>query len=247
MLRVIKRLKASSKIAIKATFLGAHALPTEFKANRAAYIDLLIHEMLPLIAKEELADYIDVFCERNYFSTEEMERILDAGAIYGLKPKVHVNQFSVLGGVPVAISKGAISVDHLEELDQHDLAALANSTCVATLLPGCSHFLSIPYGAATSLIDAGAIVALASDFNPGSSPSYNLMHVLSLACIKMKMTPEAAINALTINAAAAMELQETHGRIALGRKSPLILTNEMPSLAYLAYAYTENHIQRIFN
>lgn len=247
MLRVIKRLKASSKIAIKATFLGAHALPNEFKANRAAYIDLLIHEMLPLIAKEELADYIDVFCERNYFSTEEMERILDAGAIYGLKPKVHVNQFSVLGGVPVAISKGAISVDHLEELDQHDLAALANSTCVATLLPGCSHFLSIPYGAATSLIDAGAIVALASDFNPGSSPSYNLMHVLSLACIKMKMTPEAAINALTINAAAAMELQETHGRIALGRKSPLILTNEMPSLAYLAYAYTENHIQRIFN
>ena len=247
MLRVIKRLKASSKIAIKATFLGAHALPTEFKANRAAYIDLLIHEMLPLIAKEELADYIDVFCERNYFSTEEMERILDAGAIYGLKPKVHVNQFSVLGGVPVAISKGAISVDHLEELDQHDIAALANSTCVATLLPGCSHFLSIPYGAATSLIDAGAIVALASDFNPGSSPSYNLMHVLSLACIKMKMTPEAAINALTINAAAAMELQETHGRIALGRKSPLILTNEMPSLAYLAYAYTENHIQRIFN
>ena len=247
MLRVIKRLKASSKIAIKATFLGAHALPTEFKANRAAYIDLLIHEMLPLIAKEELADYIDVFCERNYFSTEEMERILDAGAIYGLKPKVHVNQFSVLGGVPAAISKGAISVDHLEELDQHDLAALANSTCVATLLPGCSHFLSIPYGAATSLIDAGAIVALASDFNPGSSPSYNLMQVLSLACIKMKMTPEAAINALTINAAAAMELQETHGRIALGRKSPLILTNEMPSLAYLAYAYTENHIQRIFN
>ena len=247
MLRVIKRLKASSKIAIKATFLGAHALPTEFKANRAAYIDLLIHEMLPLIAKEELADYIDVFCERNYFSTEEMERILDAGAIYGLKPKVHVNQFSVLGGVPLAISKGAISVDHLEELDQHDIAALANSTCVATLLPGCSHFLSIPYGAATSLIDAGAIVALASDFNPGSSPSYNLMHVLSLACIKMKMTPEAAINALTINAAAAMELQETHGRIALGRKSPLILTNEMPSLAYLAYAYTENHIQRIFN
>ena len=247
MLRVIKRLKASSKIAIKATFLGAHALPTEFKANRAAYIDLLIHEMLPLIAKEELADYIDVFCERNYFSTEEMERILDAGAIYGLKPKVHVNQFSVLGGVPAAISKGAISVDHLEELDQHDIAALANSTCVATLLPGCSHFLSIPYGAATSLIDAGAIVALASDFNPGSSPSYNLMQVLSLACIKMKMTPEAAINALTINAAAAMELQETHGRIALGRKSPLILTNEMPSLAYLAYAYTENHIQRIFN
>ena len=247
MLRVIKRLKTTSKIAIKATFLGAHALPTEYKANRAAYIDLLIDEMLPLIAKEELADYIDVFCERNYFTTEEMERILDAGAVYGLKPKVHVNQFSVLGGVPAAIAKGAISVDHLEELDQKDIAALADSTCVATLLPGCSHFLSIPFGAANSLIDAGAIVALASDFNPGSSPSYDLMHVLSLACIKMKMTPEAAINALTINAAAALELQASHGRIALGRKSPLILTKEVPSLAYLAYAYTEKHIQRIFN
>ena len=246
MLRVIQQLKQKAPISIKATFLGAHAIPQSYKNNREAYISLLINDILPVIATEQLADYIDVFCERNYFSKAEMEQILDAGAKYGLKPKVHVNQFSVLGGVPAAIAKGAISVDHLEELDQNDLNALAQSNCVATLLPGCSHFLSIPYGAAKELMAANAIVALASDFNPGSSPSYDLMHVLSLACIKMKMTPEAAINALTINAAAALELGHTHGKIALGRKSPIILTNEIPSLAYLAYAYTEKHIQRVF-
>lgn len=246
MLRVIQKLKENAPIQIKATFLGAHAIPTEFKTNRSGYIKLLIEELLPLIAQENLADYIDVFCERNYFSTAEMEQILDAGAQYGLQPKVHVNQFSILGGVAAAIAKGAVSVDHLEEIDENDLEALSKSNCIATLLPGCSHFLSIPYGAANRLIAANAIVALASDFNPGSSPSHDLMHVLSLACIKMKMTPQAAINALTINAAAAIELAETHGKITLGRKSPIILTKELPSLAYLAYAYTENHIQRIF-
>ena len=246
MLRVIQKLKQNAPIQIKATFLGAHAIPAEFKNNRSGYIKLLIEELLPLIAQENLADYIDVFCERNYFSTAEMEQLLDAGAKYGLRPKVHVNQFSVLGGVAAAIAKGAVSVDHLEEIDEKDLAALSKSNCVATLLPGCSHFLSIPYGAANRLIEANAIVALASDFNPGSSPSFDLMHVLSLACIKMKMTPQAAINALTINAAAAIEINETHGKIALGRKSPIILTKEISSLAYLAYAYTENHIQRIF-
>ena len=246
MLRVIQKLKQNAPIQIKATFLGAHAIPAEFKNDRSGYIKLLIEDLLPLIAQENLADYIDVFCERNYFSKAEMEQLLDAGAQYGLLPKVHVNQFSVLGGVAAAIAKGAVSVDHLEEIDENDLAALSKSNCVATLLPGCSHFLSIPYGAANQLIAANAIVALASDFNPGSSPSFDLMHVLSLACIKMKMTPQAAINALTINAAAAIEINETHGKIALGRKSPIILTKEMPSLAYLAYAYTENHIQRIF-
>ena len=246
MLRVIQKLKQNAPIQIKATFLGAHAIPAEFKTNRSGYIKLLIEELLPIIAQENLADYIDVFCERNYFSTAEMEQLLDAGAQYGLLPKVHVNQFSVLGGVSAAIAKGAVSVDHLEEIDENDLAALSKSNCVATLLPGCSHFLSIPYGAANRLIEANAIVALASDFNPGSAPSFDLMHVLSLACIKMKMTPQAAINALTINAAAAIAISQTHGKIALGRKSPIILTKEIPSLAYLAYAYTENHIQRIF-
>lgn len=179
MLRVIQRLKQHAGISIKATFLGAHAIPSQFKENRQGYIDSIIHDMLPIIGKEKLADYIDVFCERNYFSTAEMEQILDAGAKHGLKPKVHVNQFSVLGGVPAAIAKGAISVDHLEEIAANDLDALANSNCVATLLPGCSHFLSIPYGAANELIAAGAVVALASDFNPGSSPSYDLLNVLS--------------------------------------------------------------------
>jgi imidazolonepropionase len=246
MLRVIKRLKECMPIAIKATFLGAHAFPAEFKENKRSYIDLIINEMLPAIHKEQLADYIDVFCERNYFSVLEMEEILKAGIAFGLKPKVHVNQFSILGGVQKAVELGAISVDHLEEIDENDIQALKKSNTIPTLLPGCSHFLSIPYGDARRMISAGLPVALASDFNPGSSPNYDLMTILSLACIKQKMTPEEGINALTINAAAALELSDSHGKIALGRKSPIILTKEIPSLAYLAYAFGEQHVQRIF-
>jgi imidazolonepropionase len=246
MLRVIKRLKECMPISIKATFLGAHAFPAEYKENKRGYIDLIIQEMLPAIHKEDLADYIDVFCERNYFSVLEMEEILKAGIAFGLKPKVHVNQFSVLGGVQKAIELGAISVDHLEEIDENDILALKQSNTIPTLLPGCSHFLSIPFGDARRMMDAGLPVALASDFNPGSSPNYDLMTILSLACIKQKMTPEEGINALTINAAAALELSATHGKISLGRKSPIILTKEIPSLAYLAYAFGEQHVQRIF-
>jgi len=246
MLRVIKRLKENMPISIKATFLGAHAYPVAFKENKRGYIDLLIDEMLPIIQKENLADYIDVFCERNYFSVDEMEEILKAGIAIGLKPKVHVNQFSILGGVKKAIELGAISVDHLEEIDDQDLEALKNSTSIPTLLPGCSHFLSIPYGDARRIISAGLPLALASDFNPGSSPNYHLMTILSLACVKQKITPEEAINALTINAAAAVELSDTHGKIALGRRSPILMTKEIPSLAYLAYAFGEDHVQRIF-
>lgn len=246
MLRVIKRLKENMPISIKATFLGAHAYPVAFKENKRGYIDLLIDEMLPIIQKENLADYIDVFCERNYFSVDEMEEILKAGIAIGLKPKVHVNQFSILGGVKKAIELGAISVDHLEEIDEQDLEALKNSTSIPTLLPGCSHFLSIPYGDARRIISAGLPLALASDFNPGSSPNYHLMTILSLACVKQKITPEEAINALTINAAAAVELSDTHGKIALGRRSPILMTKEIPSLAYLAYAFGEDHVQRIF-
>lgn len=246
MLRVIKRLKENMPISIKATFLGAHAYPVAFKENKRGYIDLLIDEMLPIIQKEDLADYIDVFCERNYFSVDEMEEILKAGIAIGLKPKVHVNQFSILGGVKKAIELGAISVDHLEEIDEQDLEALKNSTSIPTLLPGCSHFLSIPFGDARRIISAGLPLALASDFNPGSSPNYHLMTILSLACVKQKMTPEEAINALTINAAAAVELSDTHGKIALGRRSPILMTKEIPSLAYLAYAFGEDHVQRIF-
>jgi imidazolonepropionase len=246
MLRVIKRLKECMPIAIKATFLGAHAFPSEFKENKRAYIDLIINEMLPAIHTEQLADYIDVFCERNYFSVLEMEEILKAGIAFGLKPKVHVNQFSILGGVQKAVELGAISVDHLEEIDENDIQTLKKSNTIPTLLPGCSHFLSIPFGDARRIITAGLPLALASDFNPGSSPNYDLMIILSLACIKQKMTPEEGINALTINAAAALELSDSHGKIALGRKSPIMLTKEIPSLAYLAYAFGEQHVQRIF-
>jgi imidazolonepropionase len=246
MLRIIKRLKEAMPIVIKATFLGAHAFPAEYKENKRAYIDLIINQMLPAIHSEQLADYIDVFCERNYFSVAEMEEILKAGIAYGLKPKVHVNQFSILGGVEKAVELGAVSVDHLEEIDEKDIQALKKSNVIPTLLPGCSHFLSIPFGDARRMIEAGLPIALASDFNPGSSPNYDLMTILSLACIKQKMTPEEGINALTINAAAALELSESHGKIALGRKSPIMLTNEIPSLAYLAYAFGEQHVQRIF-
>jgi imidazolonepropionase len=246
MLRVIKRLKECVPITIKATFLGAHAFPAEYKENKRGYIDLIINEMLPAIHKEGLADYIDVFCELNYFSVLEMEEILKAGIALGLKPKVHVNQFSILGGIQKAVELGAISVDHLEEIDENDIEALKRGNTIPTLLPGCSHFLSIPFGDARRIMDAGLPLALASDFNPGSSPNYDLMIILSLACIKQKMTPEEGINALTINAAAALELSESHGKIALGRKSPIILTKEIPSLAYLAYAFGEQHIQRIF-
>jgi len=245
MLRVIKRLKSEAGIAIKATFLGAHAFPLAFKENHEGYIDLLINELLPKIAEEGLADYIDVFCERNYFSVEEMTRVMVAGKNYGLIPKVHVNQFSVLGGVQAAVNCGARSVDHLEEYDDADLAALKGSGCMPTFLPGCSHFLGIPFGNARAFMEAGLPVALASDFNPGSTPCANLGMIFSLACVKMKMTPEEAFNALTINAAYAMGLSETHGTISLGKTTPIILTKKIPSLAYIPYAFGDVHVDRL--
>ena len=246
MLRVIRRLKEACGIEIRATFLGAHAIPAEYKENRRAYIDLLKNEMLPKIAAEDLADYIDVFCETNYFTVEEMEEILKEGSKYGLIPKVHVNQFTILGGIRKAVELGALSVDHLEEISDDDIEALKGSSCMPTLLPSCSHFIGIPYGNARKMIDSGLPVALASDFNPGTTPSGNLMFVWSLACAKMKMTPEEALNALTINAAYAMGLSETHGKISLGTRTPLILTKEIPSLAYIPYAFGDQHIERIF-
>ena len=244
MLRVIKRIKEAVNFPVKATFLGAHAFPKEYKENHRGYIELIIHEMLPKIADEKLADYIDVFCERNYFSLEEMEEILLAGKKYGLIPKVHVNQFSIMGGVSKAIELGALSVDHLEEISDEDIEGLKNSICMPTLLPSCSHFISIPYANARKMIDAGLPVALASDFNPGTTPTGNLQVVLSLACVKMKMTPEEAINALTINAAFAMGISETHGSISLGKKAHLLITKEIPSLAYLPYAFGDNHVEK---
>lgn len=245
MLRVIKRLKKSMPIEIKATFLGAHAYPNEFKENHRAYLNLIIDEMLPKIEEEGLADYIDVFCERNYFSLQEMTEVLEAGIRYGLRPKVHVNQFSAMGGVRRAVELNALSVDHLEELTQDDISALKDSSTMPTLLPSCSHFLSIPFGNARKMMDEGLPVALASDFNPGSTPSGNLGFVWSLACVKMKMTPEEALNALTINAAYAMGLNETHGTISLGKRTPLIITKEIPNLAYIPYAFGDQHVDRM--
>lgn len=245
MLRVIKRLKAEAGIAIKATFLGAHAFPKEYKEDHEGYIAMIIDQMLPHIEADGLADYIDVFCERNYFSVDEMLRILEAGKRYGLTPKVHVNQFSVMGGVKAAVEAGALSVDHLEEYDQNDIDVLRGSGCMPTFLPGCSHFLGIPYGNARGFIDAGLPVALATDFNPGSTPNSNPGMIFSLACVKMKLTPEEALNAMTINAAYAMGLSATHGTISLGKTTPVILTKKIPSLAYIPYAFGDNHIDRL--
>ena len=246
MLRVIKKLKATNKIKIKATFLGAHAFPLEYKENHRGYIDLIIKELLPQIEKEKLAEYIDVFCEKNYFSVDEMAEIISAGKEYGLIPKVHVNQFTILGGVKKAVEMGALTVDHLEEIDEEDISALQNSNCMPTLLPGCSHFLGLPFGDARKIIAADLPLALASDFNPGSAPNYNLFTIWSLACIKMRMTPEEALNALTINSAYAMGLQGTHGKICLGSKAPIILTKAIPSLAYLPYSFGEVNVSRVF-
>lgn len=245
MLRVIKRLKTESGIAIKATFLGAHAFPPEFKENHQGYIDLIINEMLPQIEKEGLADYIDAFCERNYFSVEEMDQILQAGIKHGLRPKVHVNQFSTIGGVRKAVELNALSVDHMEEISDNDIDALKGAETIATILPSCSHFLSIPFGDARRLMENDLPVALASDFNPGSTPSGNLAFVWSLACVKMKMTPEEALNALTINAAYAMDLSDSHGTISLGKKTPIVLTKQIPSLAYIPYSFGDQHIERL--
>ncbi|MFT6282092.1 MAG: imidazolonepropionase [Salibacteraceae bacterium] len=247
MLRVIKRLKAECSIEIKATFLGAHAFPPEYKENHRGYIDLIINEMLPKIKEEGLADYIDAFCERNYFSVEEMAEILEAGIAIGLKPKVHVNQFSAMGGVAKAVELNALSVDHLEELSEEDIEALKGSNTMSTILPSCSHFLSIPFGDARRLMENDLPVALASDFNPGSTPSGNLSFVWSLACVKMKMTPEEALNALTINAAYAMELSDSHGTISLGKTTPIIITKQIPSLAYIPYSFGDQLIERLIS
>lgn len=245
MLRVIKKLKESSSITIKATFLGAHAIPNEFKDNRTGYIDLIVNDMLPEIKKEDLADYIDVFCETNYYTPDETNRILEAGKKHGLLPKIHVNQFTSIGGIQTGIKNNALSVDHLEVMTEVDITDLANSAVMPTLLPSCSFFLNIPYAPARELIDKGLPIALATDFNPGSTPSGNMNFVLSLACINMKLTPEEAINATTINAAYAMGLEKTHGSITIGKKANVFITKKIPSVAFLPYYFGNNCIERV--
>ena len=245
MLRVIKRLREKSNVLIRSTFLGAHTYPLEFKDNHQAYIELIKKEMLPRIAAEKLADYIDVFCEDGFFSATETESICLAGMQHGLKPKIHANQLNLSGGTQIGVKLGAVSVDHLETMDQDAIHALAHSSTIGTLLPTAAFFLRMPFQPGRKLIDAGCAVALASDFNPGSSPSGNMNLVVAMACIGMKLLPEEAINAATINGAHAMELQTEVGSITKGKKANLILTKPIPSLAYLPYAFGTDLIDKV--
>jgi imidazolonepropionase len=245
MLRVIRRLKENSKIDIKASFLAAHTYPLEYKENHEGYIRLIIDEMLPRITGEGLADYMDVFCEKGFFNVDETDRLLEAGARYGLKPKIHANQLYNSGGVQIGVKHHAISVDHLETMDDEEVNCLLKSKTIPTLLPGAAFFLAMHYQPARKLIDAGLPVALATDFNPGSCPSGNMNFILSLACTQMKMTPEEAINACTINGAAAMEMTSILGSIKRGKKARFIITKPVNGISYLPYAYGSNLIERV--
>ncbi len=246
MLRVIKRLKKHYPIAIKATFLGAHAVPLVYKENKQGYLKLVIDEMLPKIAEDNLAEFIDVFCETNYFSVGETELILEAAKTYGLIPKIHVNQFTAIGGVQVGVKHHALSVDHLEEMRNEDIETLKNTNTMPVALPGCSYFLNIPYTPARKMIDVGLPLALATDYNPGSAPSGNMNFVVSIACIKMKMTPEEAINAVTINGAYAMGLEDKVGSITKGKQANLILTKPINSYGVIPYAFGTNQIEKVY-
>jgi imidazolonepropionase len=245
MLRVVKRLKEESPLTIKSTFLGAHAIPAEYKSNPTEYVDLIISEMLPLIAAEDLADYIDVFCDKGFFTPFDTERILMAGMKYGLRAKIHANELGFTGGVQVGVKYNALSVDHLEYIGDNEIAALKNSETMPTVLPGAAFFLNMPLSPVRKMMDAGLPVALASDYNPGSSPSGNMKFVMSLGCINYKMTPEEVINAVTINGAYAMGLSETHGSICPGKQANLIVTTPIDNYEYLPYAYTSNLIEKV--
>jgi imidazolonepropionase len=242
MLRVVKRLKQNHDLTIKASFLGAHAMPTEFKENREKYISILIDEMLPQVAQEQLADYCDVFCDKGFYTVDETDRILNAAAKYNLTPKIHANELDFSGGIQVGVKHKALSVDHLEFTGDEEIEALLKSDTMPTLLPSTAFFLGLHYPPARKMIDAGLPLALASDYNPGSSPSGKMTFILSLACVKLKMTPEEAVAAATINGAYAMGLNKTHGSITIGKKANLIITKEVSSLAYIPYAFGANVI-----
>ena len=245
-LRVIKKLNKNYPITIKATFLGAHALPSEFKNNKSEYLDIVINKILPIVAKENLAEFIDIFCETGYFSVNDTERLLKASAKFGLIPKIHVNQFTAIGGVQAGVKYKALSVDHLEEMRDEDIDILKNTKTMPVALPSCSYFLNIPYTPARKMIDAGLPLALASDYNPGSTPSGNMNFVVSTACIKMKMTPEEAINAATINGAYAMGLKKTLGSIYKGKKANFIITEKIPSYNFIPYSFGNHKIAQVY-
>lgn len=246
MLRVIRRIRESSPIAVRATFLGAHAVARGYIGRQSEYVDLVCREMLPAVAREGLADFVDVFCDEGFFTVEETERIMRVGAEYGLVPKIHANELAVSGGVQVGVKCGALSVDHLERMDQAAIDALRGTRTMPTMLPGAAFFLGMSYPPAREMIRAGLGVALASDYNPGSSPSGNMRMVVALACIRMRMTPAEAINAATLNSAYAMGMSREYGSITVGKKANFFLTRPMPSLAFFPYAYTTPLIRRVF-
>ncbi len=245
MLRVIKRLKQTFPITIKATFLGAHAIPLEYRNNPDKYVDIVINEMIPAVAQEQLAGYVDVFCDKGFFTQQQTERILEAAAKYGLKPKIHANELGFTGGVQAGVKYNAVSVDHLEYVGQQEIQALLNSNTMPTLLPATSFFLNLIYAPARKMIDSGLPIALASDFNPGSSPSGNMKFVMSLGTLKYKLLPEEAFNAVTINAAYALEISHTHGSITRGKQANLIITKPVPSFEFLSYFFAHDLIDSV--
>lgn len=246
MLRVAARIRESVPARVKITFLGAHAVGRAYQGRQGEYVDMLIREMLPAVAAEGLADYVDVFCDRGFFTVEETDRILSAAAHFGLRPKIHANELDNSGGVQIGVKHKAISVDHLERMGADEIEVLRNSGTVATMLPGASFFLGMPYAPARQAVDAGLTVALASDYNPGSSPSGDMRMVWALGCIKMRLTPAEALAACTLNGAAAMELGTELGTLAPGRTASFIVTKPVPSLAFIPYAYTTPWLRDVF-
>lgn len=245
MLRVIKRLKEASPLTIKSTFLGAHSIPLEYRGKQEEYVDIVINEMIPLVATEELADFIDVFCDKGFFTVEDTERILMAGMKYGLRPKIHANELDYSGGIQVGVKYNALSVDHLEYTGEDEIRALSGSETIPTILPGAAFFLNMPFAPARKMIDAGLPLAMASDFNPGSSPSGNMQLILSMACISYRLLPEEAINSVTLNGAYAMGLQDELGSIAVGKRANLFIAKEIPTIEYFPYYYGTNKVEKV--
>lgn len=246
MLRVIRRIRETGRLTVRATFLGAHAVPLEYKGRQGEYVDLIINEMIPRVAAEDLAEFIDVFCDEGFFTPEETERMLMQGMKYGLKPKIHANELARSGGIQVGVKYGALSVDHLEYTGDEEIAALLESDTMPTLLPGAAFFLGMENPPARKMIDAGLPIAMASDYNPGSSPSGDMKFVVSLGCVKLRLLPEEAINATTINSAYAMGLSDTHGSICRGKVANVYITVPIPNYEYIPYAYTARLVDRAF-
>ncbi|MBO4613932.1 MAG: imidazolonepropionase [Bacteroidales bacterium] len=245
MLRVIKRIKETTPLIVRSTFLGAHATPLEYKEDPDAYVDKIINEMLPLVAAEELADFVDVFCDKGFFTTEQTERILMAGIKYGMRPKIHANEMAKSGGIQVGVKYNALSVDHIEYTGDEEIAVLKNSETMPTILPGAAFFLNMPYAPARKMISAGLPVAIASDYNPGSSPAGNMKFMMSLACVNYKMLPEEAIIAATLNSAYAMGVSDIAGSITVGKKANVFITKEIPSIEFMPYAYCTDLIDTV--